>query len=166
MDKNHTTSEKVLITLRQIIRAIDIQSKYLYKCYGLSGPQLIILRELSGVPEISIGHLAKEISLSQATVTDILDRLQNKEFIIKQRDNYDKRRVFIKITEKGKIAMAIGTKPSLLNENFTQKFNQLEDWEQTLILSTIQRIASMMEAEKLAKKDLQKKLEKFKVDKI
>ncbi len=69
---------------------------------------------------------------------------------------YDKRRVFIKITEKGKIAMAIGTKPSLLNENFTQKFNQLEDWEQTLILSTIQRIASMMEAEKLAKKDLQK----------
>jgi len=164
MDKNHTTSEKVLITLRQIIRAIDIQSKYLYKRYGLSGPQLIILRELSGVPEISIGHLAKEISLSQATVTDILDRLQDKEFIIRQRDNYDKRRVFIKITEKGKIA--IGKKLSLLNEDFTQKFNQLEDWEQTLILSSIQRIASMMEAEKLAKKDLQKKLEKFKVDKI
>ncbi len=164
MDKNHTTSEKVIITLRQIIRAIDIHSKYLYKCYGLSGPQLIILRELSGVPEISIGHLAKEISLSQATVTDILDRLQDKEFIIRQRDNYDKRRVFIKITEKGKIA--IGKKLSLLNEDFTQKFNQLEDWEQTLILSSIQRIASMMEAEKLAKKDLQKKLEKFKVDKI
>ena len=164
MDKNHTTSEKVLITLRQIIRAIDIQSKYLYKCYGLSGPQLIILRELSGVPEISIGHLAKEISLSQATVTDILDRLQDKEFISRKRSNYDKRRVFIKITEKGKIA--IGKKLSLLNEDFTQKFNQLEDWEQTLILSSIQRIASMMEAEKLAKKDLQKKLEKFKVDKI
>ena len=164
MDKNHTTSEKVIITLRQIIRAIDIHSKYLYKCYGLSGPQLIILRELSGVPEISIGHLAKEISLSQATVTDILDRLQDKEFIIRQRDNYDKRRVFIKITEKGKIA--IGKKLSLLNEDFTQKFNQLEDWEQTLILSSIQRIASMMEAEKLAKKDLQKKLEKLKVDKI
>jgi len=52
------------------------------------------------------------------------------------------------------------------NEDFTQKFNQLEDWEQTLILSSIQRIASMMEAEKLAKKDIQKKLEKFKVDKI
>ena len=164
MDKNHTTSEKVIITLRQIIRAIDIHSKYLYKCYGLSGPQLIILRELSGVPEISIGHLAKEISLSQATVTDILDRLQDKEFISRKRSNYDKRRVFIKITEKGKIA--IGKKLSLLNEDFTQKFNQLEDWEQTLILSSIQRIASMMEAEKLAKKDLQKKLEKFKVDKI
>lgn len=166
MDKNHTTSEKVLITLRQIIRAIDIQSKYLYKCYGLSGPQLIILRELSSVPEISIGHLAKEISLSQATVTDILDRLEDKEFISKKRDNYDKRRVFIKITEKGKVAIDIGKKPSLLSEDFNQKFNKLEDWEQTLILSSIQRIASMMEAEKLAKKDRQKKLEKFKVDKI
>ena len=165
MDKNHTTSEKVLITLRQIIRAIDIQSKYLYKCYGLSGPQLIILRELSGVPEISIGHLAKEISLSQATVTDILDRLEDKEFISKKRGNYDKRRVFIKITEKGKVAISIGKKPSLLNEDFNQKFNKLENWELTLILSSIQRIASMMETEKLAKKDIQKRLEKFKVDK-
>ena len=48
------------------------------------------------------------------------------------------------------------------NEDFTQKFDKLEDWEQTLILSSIQRIASMMEAEKLAKKDIQKKLEKIK----
>jgi DNA-binding MarR family transcriptional regulator len=164
MDKNYTTSEKVLITLRQIIRAIDIQSKYLYKCYGLSGPQLTILRELYNVPEISIGHLAKEISLSQATVTDILDRLENKEFISRKRSNYDKRRVFVRITEKGKIA--IGEKPSLLNDNFTQKFNKLEDWEQSLILSSIQRIASMMGSEKLAKKDIQKKLKKFKVEKI
>ena len=89
-------------------------------------------------------------------------RRGNKEI----RYNYDKRRVFVKITEKGKVAIDIGKKPSLLNEDFNQKFNKLEDWEQTLILSSIQRIASMMEAEKLAKKDRQKKLEKFKVDKI
>jgi len=138
MDKNHTTSEKILITLRQIIRAIDIHSKYLYKCYGLSGPQLIILRELSSIPEISIGHLAQEISLSQATVTDILDR----------------RNVFVRITEKGKVV--IGEKSSILNGDFTQKFNKLEDWEQTLILSSIQRIASMMETKKIIKKSREK----------
>ncbi|MCG2790218.1 MAG: hypothetical protein L6305_00505, partial [Actinomycetia bacterium] len=47
------------------------------------------------------------------------------------------------------------------NEDFTQKFNQLEDWEQTLILSSIQKISSMMKTEKLTKKDIQKKLEKI-----
>jgi len=52
------------------------------------------------------------------------------------------------------------------NEDFTQKFNQLEDWEQTLILSSIQKISSMMKTEKLTKKDIQKKLKKFKEDKI
>ena len=82
-------------------------------------------------------------------------RRGNKEI----RYNYDKRRVFIKITEKGKIA--IGEKPSLLNEEFTQKFNKLEDWEQNLILSSIQKISSMMKTEKLTKKDIQKKLEKI-----
>jgi len=154
MDKNHTTSEKVLITLRQIIRAIDIHSKHLYKCYGLSGPQLIILRELSSIPEISIGHLAQEISLSQATVTDILDRLEAQEFISRKRSSYDRRNVFVRITEKGKVV--IGEKSSILNEDFTQKFNKLEDWEQTLILSSIQRIASMMETRKIIKKSREK----------
>ena len=48
-----------------------------------------------------------------------------------------------------------------LNEDFTQKLNKLEDWEQTLILSSIQKIASMMKAKELAKKDVQKKLEKI-----
>lgn len=47
------------------------------------------------------------------------------------------------------------------NEYFTQKFNQLEDWEQTLILSSIQKNSSMMKTEKLTKKDIQKKLEKI-----
>jgi DNA-binding MarR family transcriptional regulator len=55
--------------------------------------------------------------LSQATVTDILDRLENKEFISRKRSNYDKRRVFVRITEKGKVV--IGKTPSILNEDFS-----------------------------------------------
>jgi len=150
MNKNNTTSEKVLTTLRQIIRAMDIYSKYLYKFYGLSGPQLIILQELSNLNEITIGNLSTKISLSQATVTDILERLKNKGFINRKRSNYDKRKVLIRITENGKAI--IEKNPSLLNEDFTQKFDKLEDWEQTLILSSIQRISTMMEAKKINKK--------------
>ena len=34
----------------------------------------------------------------------------------------------------------------LLQEEFTEQFNKLEDWEKTQILSSLQRVVSMMEA--------------------
>jgi len=144
-------SQEVYSTLRQIVRAMDVHSKYLYKYYGLSSPQLSILKELSEVNEIPTGQLAKKISLSQATVTDILDRLEEKGLIIRQRSNFDKRRVYIQISEKGKAI--ISKNPSLLKEDFIRQFNELEDWEQTLILSSMQRIVSMMKTPEIRIKD-------------
>lgn len=152
MTNKTTRSQEVYLTLRQIVRSMDVHSKYLHKYYGLSGPQLTILKELAEVNEIPIGKLARKISLSQATVTDILDRLENKGFVIRQRSHYDKRRVYIKITDKGKAIIL--KNPSLLREDFIRQFNELEDWEQTLILSSIQRIANMMKRPKITKKAL------------
>ncbi|HAJ33264.1 MAG TPA: MarR family transcriptional regulator [Candidatus Atribacteria bacterium] len=121
---------------------MDVHSKYLHKYYGLSSPQLTILKELSDVNEIPTGELAKRVSLSQATVTDILDRLEEKGLIIRQRSSFDKRRVYIQISEKGKAIVL--KNPSLLKEDFILQFNELEDWEQTLILSSMQRVVAMM----------------------
>lgn len=151
MSEKLSRSHEVYSTLREIVQAMDIHSKYLFKYYGLSGPQLTILKELSEVDKIPTGLLAKKISLSQATVTDILDRLEEKGLIFRQRSNYDKRKVYIYITEKGK--GTILKKPSLLKEEFIRQFNELEDWEQTLILSSMQRIVSMMKTSKIVQQD-------------
>jgi hypothetical protein len=37
--------------------------------------------------------------------------------------------------------------PPLLQDRFAQQFNNLQDWEQTQLLSSLQRIAAMMDAE-------------------
>jgi DUF2075 family protein len=50
--------------------------------------------------------------------------------------------VLLKTTEKSKEKM--DANPSILQEEFVKKFNRLKEWEQTLILSSLQRIASMM----------------------
>jgi hypothetical protein len=41
------------------------------------------------------------------------------------------------------------SKPSLLQADFIDRFNRLKDWEQSLLLSSLQRIASMMESEEM-----------------
>ena len=39
--------------------------------------------------------------------------------------------------------------PQPLQEDFIEKFQALEEWEQSLLLSSMQRIANMMDAERL-----------------
>ena len=134
----------VVVALRRIIRAIDLRSRVLVTRYGLTGPQLTVLKELSSHDGVIVGQLTRAIHLSQATVTGILDRLAKRKLIRRQRSDQDKRRVQVWLTEAGK-QMLIDA-PPLLQEEFTDEFGKLEDWEQSQILSALQRVVSMMEA--------------------
>jgi DNA-binding MarR family transcriptional regulator len=138
------TYDQVLVSLRQIIRAIDLHSKKLERESGLTGPQLLIMQLIGTHGEITSGVIAREVSLSQATVTSILDRLERKGLLKRVRSTTDKRKVMVSLTEEG--GKALEGAPTLMQESFIRAFNQLEDWEQSLILSSLQRVADMMNA--------------------
>ena len=144
MDQNETADE-IISTLRQIIRAIDLQSKKLTKKYGLTGPQLIVMKEIRKYPEKPISEISRLVSLSQATVTSILDRLEQQGFAVRQRSEIDKRKVHIRLTEKADTILK--SNPSLLQEEFTQEIEKVEDWEKYMMLSSLKRLATMMNAE-------------------
>jgi DNA-binding MarR family transcriptional regulator len=129
------------------MRAIDLHSRQLMQKYGLSGPQLVILQELSHLGEVPIGTLATAVSLSQATVTGIMDRLEQRGLVMRRRDEDDKRRVLVSVTSDGKRLLLAAPPP--LQESFVREFSRLEDWEQSLILSSLQRVVRMMEATEL-----------------
>lgn len=137
-------SDTILSTLRQIIRAIDLHSKILTKRYGLTGPQLLVLKELHNQEDLTVGTVARNISLSQATVTIILDRLEKLEFVKRVRNTQDKRKVNISLSEKA--TKVLDSNPSLLQEDFIKRFELLQEWEKTLLISSLQRIAAMMKA--------------------
>jgi len=145
MNSSDNINHQVLKTIRQIIRAVDIQSKKLVKRFGLTGPQLVIIKELENGQEISIGDLAKNVSLSQATVTNIIERLETKGYVTRIKSSQDKRRVIVKPTDK--IQSILDQNPSLFQDYFIKRFNNLKPWEKNLLLSSLQRIAAMMNAE-------------------
>jgi DNA-binding MarR family transcriptional regulator len=138
-------SEEVLVALRQIIHATALHSRYLVKKIGLTGPQLLILSRLSHKELKSVGEIAREVSLSQATVTDILDRIELRGLVSRKRSSEDKRRTTVKLTEKG--VDVLSNKPALLQEQFLNRFSALDEWEQTAILSSLQRVATMMKTD-------------------
>ena len=153
--ENIDNSEIVVSTLRKIIRAVDLQSKKLTKEYGLTGPQLLVLKEIQKEPERSISAIAKSISLSQATVTIILDRIEQQGFAKRCRSVQDKRKVNIILTEKAQAILE--SNPSLLQEEFSSKFEKLEEWEKSMMLSSLQRLATMLNVDKITSQNVLQK---------
>ena len=93
--------QTLLISIRKIIQAVDIHSRKLNKKFGLTGPQLIVLQEISSHGQISITPLSRATSLSQATVTDITKRLEARGYIARKKREDDRRAVSLFLTEKG-----------------------------------------------------------------
>ncbi|MEQ8860676.1 MAG: MarR family transcriptional regulator [Pseudomonadales bacterium] len=139
--------EDVLIAIRKIIRATDLHSRQLTKTAGLTAPQLLVLQAIRDLGAVAISRLSSEVSLSQATVTTIIDRLESRSYVSRQRSDKDRRVVHALLTDAGRQAME--SAPTPLQEAFSVRFEQLKDWEQSQILSALQRVAAMMDAEDL-----------------
>lgn len=137
--------EEVLTALRRVIRATDLHSRQLAKISGLTAPQILLLQAIQKREEATIGDLARDVSLSQATVTSILDRLEKRELIKRERSLVDKRKVHAYLTDSGMATLRDAPMP--LQDQFARQFNDLQEWEQTSIIAALQRVAFMMDAE-------------------
>ena len=121
--------DQVLITIRQIIRATDLYSRQLSKQVGLTAPQLLVLKAVGGLATVSISRLSAEVSLSQATVTTILDRLEARGLVARHRSTKDKRVVHATLTEAGQAKL--NEAPTPLQDQFSKQFAALQDWEKS-----------------------------------
>jgi DNA-binding MarR family transcriptional regulator len=91
--------DQILISLRRIMRAIHIHSRQLNKMSGLTGPQLMVMQKIAELDAPLAKQVATEITLSAATVTTIIDRLESRELVIRKRSETDKRKVHLYLSE-------------------------------------------------------------------
>lgn len=139
--------DDILVALRRITRAIHLQSKRLVRETGLTAPQLIVMQAMQRHGQTSASTVAKEVALSQATVTTILDRLGRAGLIQRTRSDADRRVVHIQLTDEGRARLACA--PELLQAEFLRKFRELQAWERHQLTASLQRIAAMMDADAL-----------------
>jgi DNA-binding MarR family transcriptional regulator len=139
--------DQVIVALRRITRAIDLHSRELMQRVGLTAPQLAALQAVGRLQPITAGSLAKSIHLSQATLTGILTRLETRTLVSRVRSVSDRRTVVVELTEEGRAVLEDA--PSLLQDRFRRELLKLQEWEQTQMLATLQRIAAMMDAEEI-----------------
>lgn len=138
---------RIVAEIRRIVRAIEIQSQRLVHEHGLTAPQLLTLREVARLGPVSVSVLARQVNVSQPTMTGILGRLERSGLIRRERAERDRREVLSTVTPQG--LRTLRGVPSLLQDHFHRELSRLAAWEQTQVLATLQRIAAMMDAEHL-----------------
>jgi DNA-binding MarR family transcriptional regulator len=107
-----TYDDSILNSLRRITRAIAVYSRKLAATYKITAPQLVCLRYPDQNGPHTPSELAREVSLSQATVTGILDRLEIRGLLERRRDHKDRRRVSVHLTPEGMESSQTAPKPS------------------------------------------------------
>jgi DNA-binding MarR family transcriptional regulator len=135
--------ESILRSLRRILRGIALYNKHLASLYDVTGPQLVCLRYLSLLGPTTPSRLAAATSLSKATITGIVDRLERRGLVSRDRSVTDKRKVNLQLTEKGK--ELVFTAPLPLQERFAHNLAVLPKSRQGEIDRTLHRIVQMME---------------------
>ena len=83
--------DEILISLRRIMRATDLQSQQLSRQSGLTVPQLLVMQAIAKEGSPSTSTLARHIVVSQATVTRIIDRLERDGLVKREKSSKDKR---------------------------------------------------------------------------
>lgn len=137
--------QDILVCLRQIMRATDLHSKQVKKICGLTLPQVMLLRSISQQGDVTVRNLARDIALSQPTVTTILDRLEEKGLVERIRSLRDRRIVNARLTPLGK--EMLDAAPPLLDEHFMQRFADLPNGEQHELKDALEKIVRLMDPE-------------------
>lgn len=145
MEHNLTVEEQVIVALRRITRAADIHSHLLQRDYGVTGPQLSTLRVVHRLQPVSTGALARAACIGYATLTGILDRLEENGYVTRTRDPDDRRSVILKMTKAGE--RLLSSAPSLLQTRLREELTKVSERDRSNILNTLLRVAGLMEAE-------------------
>lgn len=135
---------RILQALRRIIRAVDIHSHRLFTQHKITGPQLTCLLTINEDGPLTSANLAKKVYLSPSTVVGIIDRLEEKKLVERNRDSRDRRQVYISITSAGQ--QLIAAAPSLLQDTLSSALTELPEIEQVSITLSLEKLVELMEA--------------------
>lgn len=138
---------EILRNLRKIIRAVDLNSKKLSSESNLTSPQILSLTAIAQNGPMTLAEIAAAIHLSSSTMVGIIDRLEAKGLLARERSTKDRRQVFINITTEGK---KIAKKaPTPLQDKLVGKLDKLSDHQQKNIVKALEQLVEMLGAEKV-----------------
>lgn len=147
MQSMETSETNIVLLLRRIVRAVEISSRKLSKQFNTTPAQVLALRQLLNSHEKSLAKLADEVGLSSSTMVGVVDRLEKKGLVLRNRSQQDRRLVNIIITEKGKDYLK--DSPKLLQDKLTDSLSSYSSIDKNKILESLKKITAILDAQEI-----------------
>lgn len=135
---------RILRAIRRITRSIALYSRQLAAYSNITAPQLVCLSKVIEHGPLTATAISRQMYVSPSTVVGILDRLEDKGLIQRERGRKDRRIVYITATEAGR-ALAAET-PSPLQKKLAQALKQLPESEQAEITAALEKVVGLIDS--------------------
>lgn len=87
--------------IQKLVRVFQLFERDQIKVHGFTTTQCYTLLEISKFGNLSMNEISEKMNLNSSTMTRILDKLVRDEYILRCKDDNDKRIVIVSLTEKG-----------------------------------------------------------------
>jgi DNA-binding MarR family transcriptional regulator len=101
-----STSQRVLDSVRRIVRLLREGSRASEEAVGLSAAQLFVLQKLDGPRPLSLNELAARTLTHQSSVSVVVRRLVERGLVQRQPSPRDARRLELSLTRRGQALVA------------------------------------------------------------
>jgi DNA-binding MarR family transcriptional regulator len=138
-------SLEIIVSIRKIVRSLNLESKSIQKDFGLSITQLLCLGHLQNSPDYRSTHknLMDLLSLNSSTVSGILNRLEKRGYIARLSNELDKRSKLILLTASG--IKLLEEAPNVLHDRLAEKLSTLTSEEKEMVQKSLNIVISAMD---------------------
>jgi len=141
--RNRAISE-ITQSLRRIFKTLQDYSHEVHDRFGITGPQLWALKTISRHESLAVGELSKRMYLHPSTISGVIDRLERKGYVLRDRDQEDRRVVKVHLTTKGKGLAKRAPNP--VQGKMIYGLGKLNGEELRMIYDSVQKLVEIMEA--------------------
>ncbi len=134
-------------SLRRIFKALQNYSHEVSHQYGITGPQLWVLKTVFKNGGLPLGELSQKMYLHPSTITGVVDRLEKKGYVSRDRDREDRRVVMVQLTPKGK--RLAKRAPNPVQGKMSHGLRQMRKEKLESIYEAVQALVEIMEAQNL-----------------
>ena len=135
---------RIVRALRRILRQVELSSKELEAAHGVTAPQLLSLLVICEHDSTTQAELSRHILLSASTLVGVLDRLEGKGLILRQRDTVDRRRIYLVPTDKGRQVAA--TAPVPMHEQLVRGLTALAQQRRSALAEHLEELVDLLGA--------------------
>jgi DNA-binding MarR family transcriptional regulator len=139
--------EEVVRHLHHIFKVVDTFSRRTLAEFGVSGPQIWALRTIEAAGSLTMGELAEALFLHMSTVTGIVDRLEGRRLVLRERFGEDRRVVHLRVTARGR--SVIDRTPEPPRSLIAKGLQDLQPRELGRMRYAVARLAQIMRADRL-----------------